>query len=259
MNVEDFLAQRLARREGTAASSVATVAAEIGVRPASGSPAMRWAPPWLLERLLPLRRAPDHAALEARLGLPMGATLRRLVEVAYRVHPYSPSDAFAHASLYLDWIDPEGPSAESLRFPRFTPREILPFATTRGDCHHMGFLLDGTDRQADERPIVFVAKDSPVAHVVAPDLPSFLGLVARGVADWIERDRQPTHVAAHEDPAPPSAVAADDPAAPRTAAWHAPSFYEASPSLEMIIGEARPARWSDVTEAAPDRSFTHDE
>jgi hypothetical protein len=139
------------------------------------------------------------------------------------------------------------------------PREIIPVATTRRDWHHMEFLLDGTERPADERPVVFVAKDSPPAHVVAPDLPSFLGLVALGGADWIERDREPTRIAAEEDPAPPSAVAPDDPAAPRPAAWHATSFHDASRCLAMIDGVARPARWSDVTEAIADRSFTYSE
>jgi hypothetical protein len=189
----------------------------------------------------------------------MGPTLRRLVEMAYRVYPEAPSDAFASASLYLDWIDPVGPSAESMRFSGLTPREIKPFAMTRGDWHHMGFLLDGTDRPADERPVVFVAKDSPPAHVVAPDLASFLGLVARGGADWIERDREPTRMAPDEEPAPPRAVDdSDAPPASQSAGWRAPSFHDASCCLEMIVGVARPARWFDVTEAAPDRTFTYD-
>ena len=188
----------------------------------------------------------------------MGPTLRRLVEMASRVYPEAPSDAFAAASLHLDWIDPVGPSAESMRFEGLTPHEIKLFAMTRGDWHHMGFLLDGTDRPADERPVVFMAKDSPPAHVVAPDLPSFLGLVARGGAEWIERDREPTRAAPDEEPAR-VLDESDAPAATHAPGWRALTFHDASRCLEMIVGVARPARWLDVTEAAPDRTFTYDE
>jgi hypothetical protein len=132
--------------------------------------------------------SPDLPHLESKLGVPLGDTLRALIEVAYAREPERPQEAFRPLSLLLDWIGPDATTPDALRVDEMTPRDVLPFASTGTDQHHMGFLMRDPSLATDARPVVFIAQDVPSAHVVAPNLRAFLGLVAYGGASWVRRD-----------------------------------------------------------------------
>ncbi len=133
------------------------------------------------------------ALLESRLTLSFGKTLTALVRLAHELNPKAPHQAFWNLDLQLPWIAIRGGSAAKLRVPGLTPRNVLPFATD-GDKQprtHYGFLDDGSKSAADARPVVRVRKEWPPAEVVAPDLPTFLGLVAYAGALNIARASGP--------------------------------------------------------------------
>jgi len=130
-------------------------------------------------------------AIERAYGATPGPLLRALVELCFRLDPESPADALGSVFLLLDWIPPGAMSVDDRRVDEMTPRNVWPFAATGADLEHFGFLLqDGDDRPIEDRPVVFVAKDVPPAHIVAPNLASFLGIVAW--TGWPQIDRQRT-------------------------------------------------------------------
>lgn len=133
----------------------------------------------------------DWTAIGSCFGAPLGPLLRALVELCFRLDPKSPADALGSVFLLLDWIPPGTMSVDERRVDGLTPQSVWPFAATGADLEHFGFLMDDGDaRSMDERPVVFVAKDVPSAHVIAPNLASFLGLVAW--TGWPQIERRTT-------------------------------------------------------------------
>ncbi len=123
--------------------------------------------------------------LKKKLGMDPGATLIALVDLAERVSPSAPWDAFAPLWLHLPWLE-KGKRADEMR--HLTPKNVHPFAETGGDLNHFGFLLD-RDVPTDERPIVYVVPkdDDEATTIVAPNLRAFLGLVAVADGEVISR------------------------------------------------------------------------
>jgi hypothetical protein len=191
---------------------------------------------------------PDDRVLARRLGLALGPTLSALVDRAYQLDPRAPEDAFAALFFLLDWIGPQDFDIEELRVPGMTPPNVLPFGRTGGDLHHFGFLMDDPALPTDERPVVYIAKDVPAAHVVAPNLVGFLSLVAWGGASWIDRAQLPerggllVYRARCDDP--------EDGGEP---------FRRASEALCSIPGVAIPDHPRAIAEILPDRAFTYPE
>lgn len=130
----------------------------------------------------------DWVAIEACFGATLGPLLRALVELCFHRDPESPADAMRHVSLLLDWIPPGTMGVEDRRVHQMTPQAVWPFAATGSDLEHFGVLSkEGDTRAFEDRPVVFVARGAR-ARVVAPDLASFIGLVAWTGWPQLERD-----------------------------------------------------------------------
>lgn len=137
--------------------------------------------------MLPVR------TLAQQLGMPLGKTLEALARSASEVAPDAPSEAFAALWLILPWLE-KGERAASIPPSDLRVKPYVhPFAKTGGDLGWFGFLVDEDDLEsakADDLPVVFVRPSEEEEHteVVAPDLASFLGLVATAYADIASRD-----------------------------------------------------------------------
>ena len=175
--------------------------------------------------ILPERqKGPGPAEWAAGLGMPVGPVMARLIasEVSLEV-----------LRLLLD------PDSEALRVRGFTPEGVIPFADSEAMDHYAFLAVDDAEASTDVRPVCTVRKDSPVARVVAPDLASFLALVAVAGAEAIERD------ACDEDYFARRAELLADP----DLGAH---FRESSDALLALVGAPLPARPTDITRASPD-------
>lgn len=183
----------------------------------------------------------DETDLQGRLGVPPGPTLTALVGLAETVSPTAPWDAFELLWLSLPWLKP-GSTATDMRYG--TPRNVHPFAETGGDLNHFGFLMDG-DAPTDERPIVYVVPkdDDDATTIVAPNLRSFLGLVAIAFGEVVSRGATDTDWLAFR-----REWYGDDPARLK-------EMEQLSDLLCSIPGVARPGSPSKITNAYPDQVF----
>jgi len=137
---------------------------------------------------------PDLVALERRLGIALGRTLRALIVKAYDVEPSRPSEAFSGAWLYLRWIDPDFTGTiDDLRQPS-TPEDVLPIIETGGDLQHFGFLMRRgrvpfLSTSTDKRSVVNILKEIPPAEPFTRNLTGLLCIAATvSLMDVTRRD-----------------------------------------------------------------------
>lgn len=124
----------------------------------------------------------DVPALEARLGAPLGATLRALTEHAIHEAPFAPQTAFEELELIFTYLlDPT---------PELTPAhtmDLIPLFETGVDSHWFGVPVEGNQPLSD-RPVFAVLEQD---YEVAPNLESFLGKVAYAGAESLLYDDDP--------------------------------------------------------------------
>jgi hypothetical protein len=129
----------------------------------------------------------DVPALEASHGAPLGPLLVALTELAMRLEPFGPCSAFEAVNLHL--LYPVEP------LPELTPANgmsLLPLFETGVDCHWFGVSEDASG-PLDQRPIYLVSHED---REVAPNLATFLGLVACADAEFLASDPTPDELRA---------------------------------------------------------------
>jgi len=122
---------------------------------------------------------------QAALGEPLGETLLALIDLATKLRPEDPPNAFA--ALWLRLLDRQDLELEARG--RVAPPDVTLFAWTGGDGNCFGFLMDGHASSVDERPVVkiYPMDDAASYEVVASNLRDFLGLVAVAFAEVVTR------------------------------------------------------------------------
>jgi hypothetical protein len=113
--------------------------------------------------------------IRRRIKISPGTTLMDLAKCAFIACPENPASAFDKLRFQLPWLNSDYKDYEYYFGGVNTPPNVHPFAFSGGDLVHFGFLTD-EDLPTDERPIV-VVDPSDYAHIVAPNLRGFLGLL----------------------------------------------------------------------------------
>lgn len=116
----------------------------------------------------------DEKSLERSLGASPGPLLIELARLACRLDPFTPSAAFMPLGMHLAFMTDTKAELEDA-YP-WNPKGVLPFADRDIDSMYAGFVDDERSLPLDQRPICLVGGGD--ARAVAPDLASFLSLVA---------------------------------------------------------------------------------
>ena len=186
-------------------------------------------------------RKPDWKLLERRLGVPIGPCLRALISLSYRTDAASPGTAFEDTlQVTMGWIDPAGALEPAAAWA--APHRVRVI----GRGHQLvafGLLMEDpidVARNSDERPVVYRAPkdldDDFEPHVIAANLPAFLGLVAMVGVEHMSR----SWTNARWTTLRKERLAADE------------AFATASSALCDLPGVSLPANARRVATAAPD-------